>query len=578
MHVMLRAFFSIIQRTASNRRRSSSREISPDDILIDSHNLPQFDNHQLEGRLDQPISKTSLIIVGIVFLLALVGFSVRAWFVQVHNGEYYAQKSENNRLRHTPIFAARGVVLDRNGVELAWNSPQDDDPAVLDRKYIDKGGFAHVLGYVQYPTKDSSGFYYREDFEGVDGVEKFLNDELKGVNGLNLVEVDARGKISAQNIIQPAKAGATVELSIDSRIQAALYDSIRDIAERVGFTGGAGVIMDVHTGEIIAMTSYPEFDPYIMSRKHDAAKLKEYLSSKSSPFLSRATNGLYTPGSIVKPFMSLAALNEKIINPEKQILSTGSISIKNEYDPKLSTIFRDWKAHGYVDMRKAITVSSDVYFYAIGGGYKDQKGLGITNINKYMKSFGFGEPITNPFFGSTKGVVPSPEWKAANFDGETWRLGNTYHTSIGQYGFQVTLIQMARAYSMIANEGDLIDPTILKTKTPTVMRTIDMPKSYFDIVHEGMRGSTLDGTSVSLKVPYVEVAAKSGTAELGVAKDKVNSWMTGFWPYKEPKYAFVVMLERGSVHNLIGAGAAMRELLDWMHTNTPEYFSDSPAS
>ncbi|MES2470699.1 MAG: penicillin-binding transpeptidase domain-containing protein [Patescibacteria group bacterium] len=561
-----------------NRRSSKSKEIFPDEILIDSHNLPQFDTHQFEGRLDQPISKTSLIVVGAFFFLALAGFVVRAWYVQIYNGEAYVKRSENNRLRHTPIFAPRGVIQDRNGVELAWNAPREDDSSVLDRKYIDKEGFAHILGYVQYPTKDAYGFYYREDFEGVDGAEKYYDSLLKGTNGLNLVEVDARGKTQAQNIIKPAKAGATVQLTIDSRLQASLHASIKDIAERVGFVGGAAVVMDVNTGEIIALTSYPEFDPYVMSRKNDATMLKAYFSSKASPFLDRVTDGLYTPGSIVKPYMALAALSEKIIDPSKEILSTGSISITNEYDPKLSTVFRDWKAHGYVNMRRALAVSSDVYFYAIGGGYKDQKGLGITNIKKYMQLFGFGEQIGNSFFGKSRGVIPDPQWKAENFNGETWRLGNTYHTVIGQYGFQVTPLQMVRAYAAIANKGKLLDPIILKGEQPKVIRDVELPSQYFTVVHEGMRQAALSGTSVSLNVPFSEIAAKSGTAELGVSKQSVNSWMTGFFPYKNPKYAFAILLEKGSVHNLIGAGAAMRQTLDWMSINTPEYFVTQEAN
>jgi penicillin-binding protein 2 len=552
-------------------KKKRKHEIDPDEIFMDSHNLPDFDDNQFEGRLEKPISRSTLSILLIFFILVLLTFGTKIFSLQITNGEYYSQKSENNRLRHTPIFAVRGIIYDRNGVELAWNEPSED-PDFFIRKYTRSPGMAHVVGYVQYPRKDSSGFYSQEDFEGVDGAEKYFNEELHGKNGVKLVEINALGKVQSDNIVVAPQEGKSVYLSIDSRVQSEMYRAIKDIAERVGFDGGAGVMIDTLTGEVIAMTSYPEFDAEIMSEKKDAVKVKEYLTSKTKPFLNRSVDGLYTPGSIIKPYVALAALNEGIINPEKQILSTGSISIQNQYNPKLQTIFRDWKAHGYVDMRHAISVSSDVYFYAVGGGYKDQPGLGITRLEKYLREFGFGEAIQNEFFSGPKGTVPNPEWKKLNFDGEVWSLGNTYHTSIGQYGFQTSVIQTVRAVASLVNDGLLRDPSILKGEVGKVIRQIDIQPSSFKIAREGMRLSVLEGTGKSLNVNYVEMASKSGTAELGISKDNVNSWMTGFFPYKNPRYAFAVLMERGSVHNLIGAGAAMREIIDWMSVNTPEYF------
>lgn len=552
-------------------RKRRKSEIDPDEIFMDSHNLPQFDDSQFEGRIEKPISMGTQYTVLAIFILVLLTFGSRIFYLQINKGEVYAQRSENNRLRHTPIFAVRGILYDRNGVELAWNEPSED-PDFFIRKYTREPGMAHVVGYVQYPKKDSSGFYAQEDFDGVDGAEKYFNSALHGKNGVKLVEVNALGKVQSNNVVEPPEEGKGIYLSIDSRVQSELYRAIKDIAERVGFDGGAGVIIDTKTGEVIAMTSYPEFDPEVMSEKKDTAKVKEYLSSKSRPFINRAVEGLYTPGSVVKPFMSLAALNEKLIDPAKKIQSTGSITVQNQYNPKLQTVFRDWKAHGWVDMRQAIAVSSDVYYYAIGGGYKDQPGLGIARIEKYMKQFGFGSKIENDYFAGPKGTVPNPEWKKLNFDGEVWTLGNTYHTSIGQYGFQTTVMQMVIAVASIVNDGLLREPSIVKDKPGEVVRQIDIPESAFKIVKEGMRLGVTEGTGKSLNVKYVEMATKSGTAELGVSKDNVNSWMTGFFPYSKPRYAFAVLMERGSVHNLIGAGAAMRETIDWMSVHTPEYF------
>ena len=571
------------------RRGRKSHEIAPDEVLLDSSNLPKFDTSQFEGRIGQPISLVALYSIGVFFVVCIGIFIFQAGTLQIAQGTEYLERSERNILRPVPLFAGRGVIYDRKGTTLAWNAPHElssdaylagsttsifSTDVVSQREYATTSGLAHVLGYVKYPSKDANGFYYQGDFEGVDGTEEYFNERLKGVNGSRLVEVDARGKALSYNTIRPPQQGESITLSIDSRVQSALYRNIKDIAERVGFTGGAGVIMDIHTGELLALTSYPEYDSQVMSDRTDSAAVKAMLNDSRLPFLDRAVDGLYTPGSIVKPYMALAALNEKVIESSTVITTTGSVSIPNPYDKTKSTTFRDWKSHGPVDMKRAIAVSSDVYFYIVGGGYKDQKGLGIARIDAYLSKFGFGQPIADSFVTGKSGVIPTPEWKKKTFD-EDWYLGDTYNTSIGQYGFLVTPIQMVRAVASVANGGQILTPHIEKTNTPRVESIVDIPEGYFKIVREGMRmGVMPGGTGVALNVPYVNIASKSGTAELGVAKDKVNSWITGFWPYENPRYAFAVMLEKGSVHNLIGAAAATRQQLDWMHTNTPEYFEE----
>ena len=568
------------------RRIRKSREIDPDEIMLDQSNIPNFDKSQFEGRLEKPISRMALYIVGGTFVAIALVFLIQAVNMQIVHGDEYVNRSEKNMLRPLPIFAGRGIITDRNGVELAWNAPAavasgpdsatstDMQSLVSTREYATSTGLSHLLGYVQYPSKDNNGFYYQEDFQGVAGAEKYFDDELKGSAGSRLVEVDARGKIVSENIVRPPTQGQSVELSIDSRVQSALFNNIKDIATRVGFAGGAGVIVNVNTGEVLAMTSYPEYSSQVMSDKDDPKEVKAELNDPGLPFLNRAIDGLYTPGSIVKPYMALGAQNEGVIDPSTVIVTTGSISIPNPYDPTKSTLFRDWKNLGPLDMRHAIAMSSDVYFYTVGGGYKDQKGLGIANIDKYLRMFGFGTTTmdgTESVLYDKSGTIPTPEWKKATFN-ESWYLGDTYHTAIGQYGVQVTPMQIIRGVAAVANYGTILTPTIIKGDGPHVESTVPIPKKYFDVVHEGMRLGTQIGTSVALNVPFVKIAGKSGTAELGVSKDKVNSWITGFWPYDAPKYAFVVMLEQGSVHNLIGAAAAMRQQLDWMNVNTPEYF------
>lgn len=561
-----------------NKRRFGSRkggEIDPDEIFLDSSNLSGLDEQQFEGRIEKTITKRTIYSLGGFFVLVLLIFSYKLFLLQIRDGGYYLDKGDNNRLKHSVIFPERGIVYDRNGEELIWNSMIDDEE-YAQRNYIDKNGLAHVLGYVSYPLKDTSGFYYDVETVGKDGVESIFNAKIKGENGLKIVEVDALSKVKSEFIIKPPKNGDNISLTIDSDLQEYIYKSIDNLSKQVGFKGGAGIIMSVENGEILALTSYPEYDSNIMSNSEDNNEIAKYIFNENNPFLNRVTSGLYIPGSIVKPFMALAALTEGVIDPYKQILSTGQISLPNPYFPELRTVFKDWKAHGWVDMRRALAVSSDVYFYEIGGGFEDQKGIGINNINKYMKMFGFGEQTGSDSVDEEEGIVPNPEWKKEVFDGEEWFVGNTYHTSIGQYGFQTTPVQVVRAISAVANNGRLLTPILVSDdkKNIGIIPIPEISKSSFEVVKEGMRDAVTEGTAQGLYVGYVDVAAKTGTAELGVSKKYVNSWIVGFFPYEKPKYTFAVVMEEGPKENMIGGLYVMRQVLDWMSINRPEYLEN----
>ena len=310
-----------------------------------------------------------------------------------------------------------------------------------------------------------------------------------------------------------------------------------------------------------------------MSEGSDRAAIQKYISDTRQPFLDRAVSGLYTPGSIVKPFLALGALKEGVITPEKEILSTGSISIPNPYDSTKKSVFNDWRAHGWVDMRRALAVSSDVYFYEIGGGFENQIGLGIARIKKYMQLFGFGASDPKNALLAVEGTLPDPAWKAKTFDGEVWRIGDTYNTSIGQYGMQVTPMQAVRATAALANGGILLEPTLLLNgnRGRNSARALDFSADDMKVIQEGMRDAVLLGTAGNLNIPAVAIAAKTGTAELGSKKQLVNSWVEGFFPYENPRYAFVVIMERGPYENTVGALYVMRQLFEWMSQHTPEY-------
>lgn len=551
------------------------KDIAPDEIFLDSQNLPDFDVYQFEGRIEKPISQWSLTLLSLLFLVTGGVFVYKLWVLQVAESGQYAVKSENNRLADTIIFANRGVIFDRSDTPLVWNDLNDKNGDFALRMYATSTGLSTVLGYVKYPTKDSSGFYYQTTYIPKDGIEKIYDAVLSGKNGAKMTETDALGAETSLQIVDYPRDGGNVHLSIDAGVQKSMYDAMLDYAARAGYRGGGGVIMDVRSGEIIAMASFPEYDSNILSIGSDTEKIKGYLSNKNNPFLNRVIGGLYTPGSIVKPFIAMGVLTEKIISPNKQILSTGSLSVPNPYNPDKPTVFRDWKAHGYVDLREAIAVSSNVYFFQVGGGFGDQKGLGISNIETYMRMFGFGEKTGIESYGEKAGVIPNPTWKKSLFgEEEEWRLGDTYNTSIGQYGVQVTPLQAVRAIGAIANGGKLLYPTLIKPNASYESLSVPVPlaESDFKIVREGMRMTVTEGTAKSLNFPFVKVAAKTGTAELGVAKNLVNSWTVGFFPADNPKYAFAVVMEKGKANNQVGATLIMKDVLEWMNLNAPDYF------
>ncbi len=552
-------------RIRHNRKRII--ELNPDEILLDVHNLPAFDRQQFEGRLEKPIAKRSLAGLIVVMTVVAILFTGRLGYLQIAHADYYALKSEQNSLDHTPIIADRGVIYDRNGVELAWNAVGAEGPTI--RSYIQSPGFANMLGYVSYPTKDTKGKYWQFQTVGKDGVEQEFNELLAGVNGTNLIETNVSGEVISENTIDAPQQGQNLSLTIDARVQESLATGIKNLAEQSGYVGGAGAVMDIRTGELIAFTTYPEYDQHILSDGSDRATINGYIKSETRPFLNRMTEGLYTPGSIIKPFLALAALNEGIITPEKVLYTTGELRIPNPYNPKLVTIFRDNADHGAVDMRKAIAVSSNVYFYEIGGGFGDQKGLGINNIEKYVGMFGIGKKTGINAGSELTGTIPSIAWKAKVFPGDAWRVGDTYNTSIGQYGFQVTPIQMLRAVAGIASHGTMVTPTIVPATSSKASSATELPfmSSQYNVVADGMRSVVLEGTAQSLNNPIVHVAAKTGTAQIK-GNTRVNSWSMGFFPYEAPKYAFVVLMENGPIVSS-GASNAFKPVVQ-LFADTPD--------
>lgn len=552
--------------------------VDPDEVFLDAKNLPDFNTQQFEGVIERPIAKITVQVMSVFFVLVMILFLVRLGVLQIARGQAYFAESEENRLHQVTIFSERGVIYDRNEVELAWNMPGPNDEPFSYRDYYDAPGFAHVLGFVRYPKKDDAGFFWRLELEGADGVEKLYDDVLSGNNGLKLLETNALLQEQSASVLEPPVDGENVHLTIDARIQEHLAAGIQEMIEQFNYEGGVGVMMDVTNGDIIALTSLPEFNSEVLSLGEDSETISGYFNDPRNPSLNRVTNGLYTPGSTVKPFLALGMLEEGVVTPQTTVSSTGRLEIPNPWDPENPSIFRDWRpaGHGTTDIYHAIADSVNTFFYVFSGGYEGRQGIGIAGINKYADMFKLGQPTGIDIGTEISGVVPNPEWKEKVFtDDGTWRLGDTYNTSIGQFGFQVTPIQMVRGIAAIANDGLLLQPHILPGdigKDVDVESVRGISPEHYQVVQDAMRQTVTEGTGQTLNVPYVHIAAKTGTAQTD-GNRKVNAWSVGFFPYENPKYAFVVMMERGPTEDTVGSSYAVRKLLDWMNENTPEYFA-----
>lgn len=552
------------------QNKGRNREINPDEIFLDASNLPDFDHARLEGRLEKPLGEGNYLgltlAAGVLFLVLFV----KAGALGLIDGAAYASQSEKNRLRPEVVFAERGAIFDRNGTVLVENEIGDEGFPV--RLYASPG-FAHLLGYVSYPKKDRSGNYFDTEIAGVAGIERAFNEKLMGHNGTLLIEENALGDVESEGTVVPSVNGETVTLSIDARAQEAMYRAIQELADQVPYQGGAGVLIDITNGEVHALVSYPEYDSNVISRGEDADTIASYDADSRRPYLDRAVSGLYTPGSIVKPMIAAGAYTDAVIAPETQIVSTGSLVVPNPYDPENPTIFKDWKAHGATDMRHAIAVSSDVYFYTVGGGFGAQKGLGIERLAFWYRAFGFESPTNIELAGEASGFVPTPAWKEKTYD-EPWRIGNTYHTAIGQYAMQITPLEAVRAVAAIANGGRLVGATVIKDAT-VAGESIAIDHEALRVAREGMRLGVTEGTSIGLNTySYVRAAGKTGTAELGFDNEFRNSWSVGFFPYDAPKYAFAVVMEKGPAGNAVGGVYVMSRFFETLQQTASEYFTE----
>ena len=449
-----------------------------------------------------------------------------------------------------------------------------------ERIYIDSSYFSHLLGYLGKTSandiKDKSG-YSLLDFIGKDGIELQYENELRGKSGKIAVAVDSDNTVLNTIIAEEPQTGNNLTLNIDYDLQKVLTNALKNKMVETNSFGAAAVMIDVNTGGIISLVSLPNFNNDAFNRGIGQSEYQNIVNNKTKPLFNRAIGGTYPSGSTIKPFIASAALAENIIDPNYKIDDTlGYIAVPNQYNPDIIYTYRDWRAHGFVDMERAIAVSANVYFYEIGGGYKNIKGLGIERIKKYLNLFGFGKTANIDLPGEASGLIPDPEWKK-KVKNEPWVTGDTYNVSIGQGDVLVTPLQMAAGIAAIANGGSLWKPQILKKiindagetlkiMEPELIRNNLIENEKLKIIREGMRRAVTEGSVWFLNDLPFKVAGKTGTAQVTNTFKKTNAWFTGFAPYDSPEIAMAIVIE-GAGEGSTAAVPVAKEVFNWYYNN-----------
>ncbi len=472
-------------------------------------------------------------------------------------------------LPHQTLVALEARIKDLPGFKIESNTM---------REYKNGSFYSHIIGYMSKISKSeikAGDNYSVADYVGKSGAEKSFESVLRGNPGVIKIGRDSLGQVKGGTVESEPLAGKSVVLYLDSELQRKLVDVLQERLGDLGLRKAAAVAVDPRTGGILAMVSLPSFDNNALGSAISAEELGKIQNDSAKPFLNRVISGQYPTGSSIKPFTAAAALQEGIITADKQIWDPGYIEVKSQYDPSVVYRYGGLEAPGYYDVRTAIAQSSNIYFYTIGGGYKDQQGLGPAKIKEYLELFGWGKKTNIDLVGEVQGFIPSPEWKKQTFK-ENWWDGDTYHLSIGQGALTATPLQVAMAYAAIANGGTLYQPEIVKKIVDTssgVVKTVEQTKpvvirdNFIDqenlqAVREGMKlGASAGGTGRVLTSLPVQAASKTGTAQTG--RDEVYEiWANVFAPYDNPEISLTIIVE--DVEGLkVPALMVARDVLQW---------------
>lgn len=430
------------------------------------------------------------------------------------------------------------------------------------RSYSEPEVFAHLLGFTGEITKEELG---REDFVGFKagdrigkaGVEEAYEAYLHGQDGQELIAVNANGRREKLFGIVPSKSGESLTLSIDSGLQRVLYQEMEKKMAEVGSTGGSAVALDPNNGEVLALVSLPSFDNNLFSRGIREAEYQKITRDLRRPLFNRAISALYSPASTFKIINAVAALSEKVITSETKLEAPSSIDLGG------GAIFKDWKDHGTINVVRALAQSSDSFFYKVGGGYGDQRGVGPERLASWARSFGLGHETGVGLKNEARGLVPDPIWKKEN-RGEDWYLGNTYNISIGQGDMLVTPLQLANATSAIANGGNLYKPRLIKGESGKVIRENFVSKMVLETVKQGLKEATQPGgTAWPLRDFKISTAGKTGTGEVSSKEAKPYGWYTAFAPFEKPNIVVTVVLENSGEGSNVAAPVVKKAFEYW---------------
>lgn len=416
-----------------------------------------------------------------------------------------------------------------------------------------------VIGYLGFASKQDILFdpnlkNFNDQQVGLLGIEKELDEELRGTVGYRFSEKDARGSVLDVLSTEPSIKGKNVKLSIDIELQDDLYKEFKG-------RKGALIAIEPKTGFIRAMISSPSYNPNFFNNLK-LEEIKLLFQNKNSPLFNRAISGQYPPASTLKPFIGLVALEEEVISWQEKILDEGEFFVEGDERP-----YRGWKegGHGEINMEKAIAESSDVYFYNIAYD------LTVNSIAPFLKMFGFGES-SNLFMNESKGILPDKKWKLGQ-KGEFWFKGDTINMGIGQGYILATPLQIALAYSALINGGKLISPRIVQSiegkETEFVSEKIEIKNiKNLEYIKQSLISvvESKTGTAKNIYDPKLRIAGKTGTAQVKSILDdnkyqeirenvllRDHALFVGYGPVEDPSILVVAIVENGESGSLVAA-------------------------
>lgn len=496
---------------------------------------------------------------------------LRAIFSENNVEDIDAEKviAEADLERNPSIALLRGVSTE---LAIALKGLNDASVKIEDdyrRSYPYGPSLAHVLGYTG--LRD-----FERTIEGKSGLESFYDINLRGLDGKFVEGKDVSGNSLHQRVAEEPQSGDNLYTTIDAELQNYFYDRMLSGLNALGRHAGVGIILNPQNGDVLALINFPSFDNNIFTLPNKGAERSALLRSPQKPLFNRAISGVYNPGSTIKPFIALSALREKIIDPIFSVFSAGVLELANPYNPDQPSKFLDWKAHGWVNLYSALARSSNIYFYEVGGGYGNFKGLGIKKIQEYFKYFGFEDKTGVDIDSEAVGELLGPEYREKH--GRIWRVGDTYNVSIGQGDLSVVPLRLINFIGSIGVGGKIFQPHFIKEIRDAEGILVEnfLPKVTLDYsdfgsditeVQKGLRAtvSTPDGTAYLLNDLPMSVSGKTGSAQIQ-NNTKVNAFFVGYAPSENPELAILVMVEdakEGSLNTI----PIVKDVLRWYYDN-----------